>query len=242
MTTIKIEFPADNKPIALALGRALIEIGSDGMSNEADNVRYMGEKFPPMPTTGYAPSDIKADSRVEISPQGVVNPEVVITGEPEDDDNTPADPNAPEHDAEGLIWDARIHASSKARNADDTWRLRRKPKEFDTDDDWQNYVDAVKVELRDGPAPAASTPQPEAPAPVAPPVAPPASEAPAPAPEADATFGDLMKLARDHEAMPRLNQMVGEMFPGTVVAQLAAPVGKDKLQPVYDALKAELNA
>ena len=43
----------------------------------------------------------------------------------DDDDNGPVDATAPELDASGLPWDARIHAASKARVSNGTWRRKR---------------------------------------------------------------------------------------------------------------------
>lgn len=42
-------------------------------------------------------------------------------------------------------WDERIHSTSKALNADGTWRLRRKPKDMD-EVQWSKYVEAVKAD------------------------------------------------------------------------------------------------
>lgn len=41
------------------------------------------------------------------------------------DDDGPAATNAPATDKNGVAWDARYHASSKALNADGTWRRKR---------------------------------------------------------------------------------------------------------------------
>lgn len=41
------------------------------------------------------------------------------------DDDGPAATNAPATDKNGVAWDARYHASSKAMNADGTWRARK---------------------------------------------------------------------------------------------------------------------
>lgn len=55
---------------------------------------------------------------------------------------------APSHlDSDGLPWDARIHASSKERNADDTWRARRKPSDMDAGQ-WAEFQGQVRTELR----------------------------------------------------------------------------------------------
>lgn len=50
-------------------------------------------------------------------------------------------------DSDGLPWDARIHASSKERNADDTWRARRKPADMDPGQ-WAEFQGQVRTELR----------------------------------------------------------------------------------------------
>ncbi|MGL5775330.1 MAG: hypothetical protein ACRCYB_08325 [Aeromonas veronii] len=55
---------------------------------------------------------------------------------------------SPSHlDSDGLPWDARIHASSKERNADDTWRARRKPSDMDAGQ-WAEFQGQVRTELR----------------------------------------------------------------------------------------------
>ena len=49
-------------------------------------------------------------------------------------------------DADGLPWDARIHSGNRERNADNTWRARRKPKDMDAEQ-WAEYVEQVRAEL-----------------------------------------------------------------------------------------------
>lgn len=49
-------------------------------------------------------------------------------------------------DSTGTLWDERIHSTSKALNADGTWRLRRKPKDMD-EAEWAAFVESVKGEL-----------------------------------------------------------------------------------------------
>ena len=51
-------------------------------------------------------------------------------------------------DSTGTPWDERIHSTSKALNADGTWRLRRKPKDMD-ETEWAALVESVKGELLD---------------------------------------------------------------------------------------------
>lgn len=53
---------------------------------------------------------------------------------------------APVADSTGTPWDERIHSTSKALNADGTWRLRRKPKDMD-EAEWLALVESVKAEL-----------------------------------------------------------------------------------------------
>lgn len=52
----------------------------------------------------------------------------------------------PTTDSTGTPWDERIHSTSKALNADGTWRLRRKPKDMD-EAEWAAFVESVKAEL-----------------------------------------------------------------------------------------------
>nr|DAK83456.1 MAG TPA: hypothetical protein [Caudoviricetes sp.] len=50
-------------------------------------------------------------------------------------------------DSTGTPWDERIHSTSKALNADGTWRLRRKPKDMD-EAEWSDYVSMIKADLQ----------------------------------------------------------------------------------------------
>ena len=49
-------------------------------------------------------------------------------------------------DSTGTPWDERIHSTSKALNADGTWRLRRKPKDMD-EEQWSVFIQNVQDEL-----------------------------------------------------------------------------------------------
>lgn len=55
----------------------------------------------------------------------------------------------PTTDSTGTPWDERIHSTSKALNADGTWRLRRKPKDMD-ESEWAALIESVKLELTHG--------------------------------------------------------------------------------------------
>ena len=61
-----------------------------------------------------------------------------------DDDTQLADDDT--LDADGLPWDARIHSGNRERNADNTWRARRKPKDM-TPEQWEEQVAQVRDEL-----------------------------------------------------------------------------------------------
>jgi hypothetical protein len=51
-------------------------------------------------------------------------------------------------DSSGLPWDARIHAGSRERNTDGSWRVRRKPKTVEQDE-WDATLARVIAELTD---------------------------------------------------------------------------------------------
>jgi len=51
-------------------------------------------------------------------------------------------------DSAGLPWDARIHAGSRERNTDGSWRVRRRPKGVE-EAEWEATLARVTSELRD---------------------------------------------------------------------------------------------
>lgn len=71
--------------------------------------RYVGEA-PSEQTVRVIDTHVEADGRSA----GMVLDVPTTNGSP-----------APTHDSTGLVWDERIHASSKALNADGTWRTKR---------------------------------------------------------------------------------------------------------------------
>lgn len=73
--------------------------------------------------------------------------EAVLTINGVEIDSEPAsDEEITGRDKSGTPWDERIHSTSKALNADGTWRLRRKPKDMD-EAEWAAFVEVVKAEL-----------------------------------------------------------------------------------------------
>lgn len=92
-------------------------------------------------------------SEATAAPQMVNEPEIDTTSQqveslaaPMGDDGEQAPSTT---DSTGTPWDERIHSTSKALNADGTWRLRRKPKDMD-ESEWAALVESVKVELSEG--------------------------------------------------------------------------------------------
>lgn len=148
-----------------------------------------------------------------------------------------------ELDADGLPWDGRIHASTKTKNADGTWRGKRGVDDAE--------VARVVAELKGLPAPVA--PVPPAPYITAEAAALPASPVanlhvggtvappPAPATPAGITFGELMVKLQ--------GPMVSGTLPGPklteVLARYGCPQGVTQLMHVphlVPAVDAELSA
>lgn len=86
----------------------------------------------------------------------------------QDDPNEPVNAAAPDTDKNGLRWDGRIHASSKALNTDGTWRMQRGiEKKLGAP-----AIAQIEAELRGTPATApAPAAAPQMPSPGMPPVA-----------------------------------------------------------------------
>ena len=98
------------------------------------------------------------DVSVETVMQGIAEPlhpyrqavldmgaEAPIADDTTDDDDTQLATDET-LDADGLPWDARIHSGNQERNADNTWRVRRRPKDL-TPEQWAEQVAQVRDEL-----------------------------------------------------------------------------------------------
>lgn len=96
----------------------------------------------------------------------------------------PAAPAAPasyaELDSAGLPWDSRIHASTRTKIADGTWKLARGLDKAVV----AQVLDELRAVMAGAPAASPAAPVVPPPAPPAPPAAPPAPVAPPPAPPA----------------------------------------------------------
>lgn len=113
-------------------------------------------------------------------------------------------------DANGLPWDGRIHASTRTKIADGSWKKRKRPAEQYSEPEWAGYIGNIEQELRSVMAlPAVSvTPAPgfvhasipcDVPVPVAP--AAPAPTHAAPAPGTIVSFAQL-NVAITSNAIP----------------------------------------
>nr|DAI64941.1 MAG TPA: hypothetical protein [Caudoviricetes sp.] len=108
-----------------------------------DELRFEGEglhgkrKEPEVDTTAQqVESLVPRDGRsIEVTREMV---ELCIPVKPDID--------PPTTDSTGTPWDERIHSTSKALNADGTWRLRRKPKDMG-EEQWAAFVESIKNEL-----------------------------------------------------------------------------------------------
>lgn len=122
MTTIKIEIPTNDKIALLAMSVALATMAN--ASPIPSSVELISE------TTGTTLPEVTEDPVVEQT-----HP-------------TPLDPPVLEGDKDsaGYTWDERIHARTKTRNADQTWKLLRMDKKLHTVESWKSFVIACKAE------------------------------------------------------------------------------------------------
>lgn len=111
------------------------------------------EPLPPVTMSVREPGVIH---RVEVV--GTIEPPIVVTppvtvntlflSDKEERDINITAVTDPHIDSAGLPWDARIHAGSRERNTDGSWRVRRKPKDTDQEE-WNATLARVTSELRD---------------------------------------------------------------------------------------------
>jgi outer membrane biosynthesis protein TonB len=140
-------------------------------------------------------------------------------------------------DAEGLPWDQRIHASSKTRNADGTWRQRR-----GVDPSLVEHVRAELKQTMSAPAPAAPPPPvaPVAPPPPVAPVAPPppvAPVAPPPPPlQVDNYMSLLTRLSADKASGVVTNVQIDTALEQLGVPTLAALIARPDLVPTLEGM------
>lgn len=79
---------------------------------------------------------------------GVTHVSVTETGDSPETPSALTATTDPKLDADGLPWDARIHAGSRETSTDGTWRIRRRPNGTDQAE-WDATVARVRAELAD---------------------------------------------------------------------------------------------
>lgn len=152
---ITLTIPNDDTIALRQFGKALIEIASEKDGHPVD--------------VTVTPLVISTETLQQAAPQMMDESEVDTTAQqveslsvPMGDDESPEEflqrynESEPVHDEEqappttdstGTPWDERIHSTSKALNADGTWRLRRKPKDMD-EAEWKDYVNETLWEIK----------------------------------------------------------------------------------------------
>lgn len=132
--------------------RAATEKLQQSATNMMDELRFEGEE---MQGKRKEPEIDTTVQQVESLGATHIITEQKLLGDPEPvgDDNfsqgyiATVEEIADPVDSTGTPWDERIHSTSKALNADGTWRLRRKPKDMD-ELEWSDYVSMIKADLQ----------------------------------------------------------------------------------------------
>lgn len=149
---MKLELPDNNASVLFHMGNALQSIARDIDTSLPVNGHKVTHTEPVYREHSPIVQEVlnQPEHRDALAEQakknGVsicMNPETsldieIVTGDDEVSDTI---------DADGLPWDQRIHSSGKTRLADNTWRMARKPSEK-TDEEWAEYVEGVKTELK----------------------------------------------------------------------------------------------
>lgn len=136
MSNITLTIPNDDTIALRQFGKALIEIASEKEGRPLDVSNETLQQA--LPRMMDAPEVDTTAQQVESLATNVVDREVHF--------DNPAPQVSDITDSTGTPWDERIHSTSKALNADGTWRLRRKPKDMD-EEEWAAFVESVKGEL-----------------------------------------------------------------------------------------------
>lgn len=168
MSNITLTIPNDDHIALRAFGKALEEMAlahgaetpvsqcvkyptrsavaaKSGLTIEELEEMFSGSE----PDMSHVDDVIKHFAQVDTTAQQVESlGEAVLTSNGVEINSEPApDEEITGRDKSGTPWDERIHSTSKALNADGTWRLRRKPKDMD-EEEWAAFVQKVQDELR----------------------------------------------------------------------------------------------
>lgn len=153
MSNITLTIPNDDHIALRAFGKALEEMA---LAHGAEPRKTVGElSYKLNIDTSEATAALERLNAVtgeltQTAPQMMNEPEIDTTAQQVESLAAPMgdieEQTPPTTDSTGTPWDERIHSTSKALNADGTWRLRRKPKDMD-EEEWAAFVESVKGEL-----------------------------------------------------------------------------------------------
>jgi hypothetical protein len=154
MSNITLTIPNDDHIALRAFGKALEEMA---LAHGAEPRKTVGELSYKLnidrseATAALERLNGATGELMQAAPQMMGESEVDTTVQqveslaaPMVDDEEQAPPTT---DSTGTPWDERIHSTSKALNADGTWRLRRKPKDMD-ELEWSDYVSMIKADIQ----------------------------------------------------------------------------------------------
>lgn len=157
---IKIEVPASDVRAQRIFGNALIELAKENEALVQDviaNMQPVEKEEPPFATIPHF-----ATIPPVPTPQAVFQPVSDITPPPPEVADVPPVPTPPQPmsdlvppppvvedhlDVNGLPWDERIHAGSRTKNQDGTWKARRIPADMGQEE-WEAEQERVTQELR----------------------------------------------------------------------------------------------
>ena len=147
MSNITLTIPNDDHIALRAFGKALEEMALAHGAEPRKTVGELSYKLNIDTTEATAALERLRATTEELL---MTEPEIDTTAQQVESLAVPMGGNEeqvlPTADSNGTPWDERIHSTSKALNADGTWRLRRKPKDMD-EEEWVAFVETVKAEL-----------------------------------------------------------------------------------------------
>lgn len=157
---ITLTIPNDDTVALRQFGKALIEIASekDGhpvdvtvtplviSTNVEERLRAATETLQQTAPQMMGEPEVDTTAQQVESLSGAASDSPIITVNPTCHALSNEELQERGFDSTGTPWDERIHSTSKALNADGTWRLRRKPKDMD-EPEWATFVETVKGEL-----------------------------------------------------------------------------------------------
>lgn len=161
MSNITLTIPNDDTVALRQFGKALIEIASEKDGHPVDmtvtplvistdieeRIRAVTEKLQQSATNMMDEPEVDTTAQQVESLAALDNDLSIITVNPTCHALSNEELQERGFDSTGTPWDERIHSTSKALNADGTWRLRRKPKDMD-ELEWAAFIQNVQDELR----------------------------------------------------------------------------------------------